>query len=70
MNKIVYWIGIYAICIELHDILAVCAETINEKHEKHSREKEQKKRPIGVQPEPVRKPVNKIGFQINSEQGT
>ena len=60
MHKIMYWIGVYATCVFIHDGLDYCVD-------KYEHEKKHKKEPIGIKPDPARKPINKIGFVVNSD---
>lgn len=72
MSKIIYWIGVYAICSTIHDILDYKGEEFvkktHRKMEKRYESIERNKEPIGIRPEQTRKPMNKIGFAINSDQ--
>lgn len=61
MQKIFYCIGIYATCVFVHDCATILAKKIEE-HENN--EKHHKKGAIGIQPNPAKKPMNKIGFEI------
>lgn len=66
MEKIIYWIGIYAICATVHDILDYHGEEYVKKTYRNMREhlesNSKKKEPIGIHAEPARKPRNRIGF--------
>ena len=61
MKKIIYYIGIYHVCLGIHEGLKIVHEEI-QKHNQN--EKRQKKGAIGIHPEPAKKPMNKIGFEI------
>ena len=61
MKKIIYYIGIYHICLGIHEGLEFLHEEIQKRNQN---EKRQKKGAIGIQPEPAKKPMNKIGFEI------
>ncbi len=61
MKKIIYYIGIYHVCLGIHEGLKIMQEEIR-KHEQ-SRDY-RRKGSIGIHPEPVKKPMNKIGFEI------
>ena len=66
MYKIIYWIGIYAICSTVHDILDYKGEEFVKnsyrKMREYQRSNSKKKEPIGIHAEPARKPINRIGF--------
>ena len=68
MQKIIYWVGIYAICTTIHDILDYRGEEYVKKlyfdMGKHRNSKRKEKGPIGVQVDSARKPTGKIGFAI------
>ena len=61
MKKIIYYVGIYAVCVNIHEGLKYVNERIGKDLENKQR---QKKGAIGIQPTPAKKPMNKIGFQI------
>lgn len=61
MKKIIYYIGIYHVCLGIHEGLEFLHEEIRKCNQN---EKRQKKGAIGIHPEPVKKPMNKIGFEI------
>lgn len=66
MQKLIYWIGVYAICTTVHDILDYSGEEFVKKSYRRMRKyidtNKEKKGPIGITPEPARKPINRIGF--------
>ena len=61
MKKIIYYVGIYSICVGIHEGLEFFTEKIREYKSNGER---QKKGAIGIQPTPAKKPMNKIGFEI------
>lgn len=61
MKKIIYYIGIYHVCLGIHEGLEFLHEEIRKCNQN---EKRQKKGAIGIHPEPAKKPMNKIGFEI------
>lgn len=60
MKKAIYYFGVYALCINIHEGLKYLAERGRELEGKERH----KKNAIGVQPTPAKKPMNKIGFEI------
>lgn len=60
MKKVIYYFGVYALCINIQQGLEYLVEKCKEHEEKESH----KKNVIGVEPTPAKKPMNKIGFQI------
>jgi hypothetical protein len=64
MQKLIYWVGVYSICVGIHEGLSIWARKIEkEQHKAHSNH--EVKGPIGITAEPNLKPRNKIGFEIN-----
>ena len=61
MKKIVYYVGIYSICVGIHEGLGILTEKIREYK---SNGEHKKKGTIGIQSTPAKKPMNKIGFEI------
>ena len=59
MKKVIYYFGVYALCINIHQGLEYLAEKCRE----HEEKEHHKKNAIGVQPTPAKKPMNKIGFE-------
>ena len=65
MKKIIYWIGVYAVCVFIHEGIDATHDYIAEQRKRKEHESNDKKKgPIGIQPESARKPMNKIGFAI------
>ena len=61
MKKIIYYIGVYSVCLCIHEGL----EFLHEEIRKHEQNRDNcKKGAIGIQPSPAKKPMNKIGFEI------
>lgn len=68
MNKFVYWIGVYAICVCIHKGINATYDYVYEKGKRKEHESNDKKKgPIGIQPDSARKPMNKIGFAIPTD---
>lgn len=61
MKKIIYYIGVYHICLGIHTGLEYLYKEIKNREENKN---DQKKGSIGIQPNPAKKPMNKIGFEI------
>ena len=62
MKKVIYLIGIYSICVNLHELERALFKKIDK--ECSNREKNEKKGVIGFKSEAAKKPMNKIGFEI------
>ena len=62
MNKIVYWIGVYAICVYVHESILDFHEFCNEKYRKYERRKDDElgKGKSG-------KVQNRIGFVVEGD---
>lgn len=67
MNRFVYLVGVYSVCVFIHKTLDVAGRKLVEQLNKEPEPSRKNKEPIGVQPEKTRKPMNKIGFAINSD---
>ena len=74
MNKLVYWVGVYTICVAIHDFpnaLHRAAKTLDELAREHKQGTEKsrshRKEEIGIRLNNDGKPMNKIGFFIESE---
>lgn len=66
MSKIVYWIGVYSICVTIHKVVGATKWYLQDQNKKNSESDQEQRETIGIQPEKVRKPVNKIGFTIDA----
>lgn len=65
MNKLIYCLGVYHLCIMIHDLPDVvhsCADEINKAKKKRRLEQNGEKGAIGIQPRPAHKPLDRIGF--------
>lgn len=60
MKKIIYWVGVYTICLTIHDCLRAAEQ-------RYEREKRKEVKGIRADFE-ERRPMNKIGFSIEAKQ--
>ena len=63
MKKIVYWVGVYTICLTIHE----CLRAVEQRMDRHEREKRKEVKGIRADSEEGR-PMNKIGFSIEAKQ--
>lgn len=63
MNKIIYWIGIYAVCAFVHDSIDYWSKEFDrEFHKKKSQNEDKRNRSVNISEKKVGGPVNRIGF--------
>lgn len=65
MQKVVYWIGVYSICVFTHDVLLESAKSLKRQLDKKTRGSKGDRREIENDEDDSNKPVGKIGFMIN-----
>lgn len=72
MNKFVYWVGVYTICVAIHNFPNAVIAFDKKLHEVHREQEENARRQkekaeIGIHLNSEGKPMNKIGFSIEAE---
>lgn len=65
MEKVVYWIGVYSICVFTHNVLLESARSLRKQLDKKTKDSNNGRREIGNEETDENKPVGKIGFVIN-----
>lgn len=65
MQKVVYWIGVYSICVFTHNVLLESAKSLKRQLDKKTKDSKGERREIENDEDNSNKPVGKIGFVIN-----
>ena len=65
MQKVIYWIGVYSICVFTHNVLLESAKNLKRQLEKKTKDTNGEHREIDNEEADENKPVGKIGFVIN-----
>lgn len=65
MEKVVYWIGVYSICVFTHNVLLESAKSLKRQLEKKTKASKDERREIENDEDDSNKSVGKIGFVIN-----
>lgn len=65
MEKVVYWIGVYSICVFTHNVLLEGAKSLKRQLDKKAKDSNNGHREIDNEEADENKPVGKIGFVIN-----
>lgn len=65
MEKVIYWIGVYSICVFTHNVLLESAKSLKRQLEKKTKASKDERREIENDEDDSNKPVGKIGFVIN-----
>ena len=65
MQKVVYWIGVYSICVFTHNVLLESAKRVVRSLDKKTKDAKSEHREIENDEDDSNKPVGKIGFVIN-----
>lgn len=65
MQKVIYWIGVYSICVFTHNVLLESARSLRKKLDKKTKDSKGENREIENEETDENKPVGKIGFVID-----
>lgn len=65
MQKVVYWIGVYSICVFTHNVLLESAKSLKRQLDKKTKDSKGEHREIENGEDDSSKPVGKIGFVID-----